>query len=449
MEEKFERYLKFVGLQDYCDNDYFGQGVKIATIENTDNGHGRDVYNTLKTYAPQAEVVSYSDEFGVSAVGDTGDNQTFPKFVDWCIENKVDIVTSSLGWDSDKENEKQAIQKLYNAGIIFVNCIGNENKEKTFDSKLASCTDIGVIGVGAYSLDINNKVSYVYNYGEPVDVLALGKIVPIKDGDVWVEKSGTSFATPIVASFFAVLKSTGLEINSKNAMQIIKLYSKDFAYKDRTYKIFMFPNYYDVINAVKQTQKKEVDEMKSIYKGDFKVSQIQTSTHTGLDLVGLDDKTIYSNVDGKIERVGWENDNNHSQGFGQRVWIKGNDGRYYVFGHLNYINENLKVGDVIKIGDIIGLEGNTGKSTGSHCHFEIRKQISPAIPCNAYEYMNIPNQMCIYKGDFKMEEKPSEWAEEAVKFMVENKITDGTRLKDNITREEVIAMLYRLYNLYQ
>lgn len=45
--------------------------------------------------------------------------------------------------------------------------------------------------------------------------------------------------------------------------------------------------------------------------------------------------------------------------------------------------------------------------------------------------------------------KPSEWAEEAVKFMIENKISDGTRLKDNITREEVLVLLYRLYNLYQ
>ena len=77
--------------------------------------------------------------------------------------------------------------------------------------------------------------------------------------------------------------------------------------------------------------------MKSPYKNKFKVSQIfKGKTHDGLDLVGIDDKNIYSTVTGKVERAGWENPDDKKQGFGLYVRIKKEDSidRYY-FGHLS------------------------------------------------------------------------------------------------------------------
>ena len=111
--------------------------------------------------------------------------------------------------------------------------------------------------------------------------------------------------------------------------------------------------------------------MNSPYMGKFKVSQqYKPGTHDGLDLVGIDSKEIHATVAGTVHFAGWENPNNRSQGFGQYVCIRGKDGLFYYYGHMSELR--VKTGDLVSVTDIIGIEGSTGKSTGSHCHYEIR-----------------------------------------------------------------------------
>ena len=108
-EDKYNILIKDLNLKEYYDKGFLGQGVTIASIESTDSSHGSQVKNTLLTYAPKANVISYNDLHDISAVGDQNGNVEFPKFVDWCIENKVDIVTSSLDWVCNDEREKEAV----------------------------------------------------------------------------------------------------------------------------------------------------------------------------------------------------------------------------------------------------------------------------------------------------------------------------------------------------
>lgn len=111
--------------------------------------------------------------------------------------------------------------------------------------------------------------------------------------------------------------------------------------------------------------------MNSPYCGKFRVTQqYKPGTHDGLDLVGIDSKEIHATVSGTVHFAGWENANNHAQGFGQFVCIRGTDGLFYYYGHLSQIK--VKTGDLVACTDVIGIEGSTGKSTGSHCHYEIR-----------------------------------------------------------------------------
>jgi len=58
-------------------------------------------------------------------------------------------------------------------------------------------------------------------------------------------------------------------------------------------------------------------------------------------------------------------------GYGNYINIKHKYGYETRYGHLSKIY--VKAGDVVKKGDIIGFIGSTGKSTGNHLHFEIRK----------------------------------------------------------------------------
>lgn len=133
--------------------------------------------------------------------------------------------------------------------------------------------------------------------------------------------------------------------------------------------------------------------MNSPYMGKFYISQGFTLTvHDGLDLVGQDSKELHATVNGTVQYAGWENPSNHAQGFGQYVCIKGIDGRYYYYGHMSELK--VKTGQQVKITDVIGIEGSTGKSTGSHCHYEIRTSFmknSPGNVVNVCTVSGIPN----------------------------------------------------------
>lgn len=130
--------------------------------------------------------------------------------------------------------------------------------------------------------------------------------------------------------------------------------------------------------------------MNSPYMGNFKVTQKYSDSHDGIDLVGKDSKEIHSTVNGVVEFAGWENPNNHSQGFGQYVKIIDDKTGYgFYFGHLSEIC--VKVGDSVKICDKIGIEGSTGHSTGSHCHYCIRKN-GKGTDINVSEFSGIPNK---------------------------------------------------------
>ena len=159
--------------------------------------------------------------------------------------------------------------------------------------------------------------------------------------------------------------------------------------------------------------------MNSPYMGKFQVTQeFKGADHDGLDLVGLHDKEVHATVNGTVRYAGWENSNNHSQGFGQYVCIKSDkDGYFYYYGHLSEIK--VKTGDTVKCTDVIGIEGNTGYSFGSHCHYCIRKKYAKGNFLNVSEISGIPNKLGTYDDGYldkisgkKEEAKPVEKKEE-------------------------------------
>lgn len=68
-------------------------------------------------------------------------------------------------------------------------------------------------------------------------------------------------------------------------------------------------------------------------------------------------------------------------GYGNYVVIKHTDTVCTLYAHLS--STNLKVGDVLSAGSVVGYMGSTGNSTGAHLHFEIRVYNSPVDTCTA------------------------------------------------------------------
>ena len=135
--------------------------------------------------------------------------------------------------------------------------------------------------------------------------------------------------------------------------------------------------------------------MNSPYKSTFRVSQAfknprGNGPHQGFDLVGVGDKGIYAPCPGTVIRAGWESPANHSKGWGLRVVLDIGGGLHMYFGHLSSIS--VKTGQTLAQGAKIGVEGSTGKSTGSHLHWEIRKYDDRALYQDIAEWSGIPNK---------------------------------------------------------
>lgn len=152
--------------------------------------------------------------------------------------------------------------------------------------------------------------------------------------------------------------------------------------------------------------------MNSPYMGNFKVTQIQHSAHDGLDLVGIDSKEIHATVSGVVQFAGWENPNNHKQGFGQYVCIYDKATKlYYYYGHMSEIK--VKTGDIVKCTDVIGIEGHTGytipdNENGSHCHYCVRPYFRSGCCDDISKISGIPNALGTYNDGYKpTENKPT------------------------------------------
>jgi murein DD-endopeptidase MepM/ murein hydrolase activator NlpD len=86
--------------------------------------------------------------------------------------------------------------------------------------------------------------------------------------------------------------------------------------------------------------------------------------HTGLDFRAATGDPVRVTANGKVVSAAW------AGGYGRMVEVDHGNGLSTRYGHLSEID--VKVGDVVKIGQVIGLVGSTGRSTGPHLHYETR-----------------------------------------------------------------------------
>lgn len=101
-----------------------------------------------------------------------------------------------------------------------------------------------------------------------------------------------------------------------------------------------------------------------------------TRFHAGLDFTAPIGTEIYATAQGTVSETGWK------QGYGNAIQINHGFGYETLYAHLSAIK--VRTGQRVKRGDIIGLVGNTGKSTGPHLHYEVRKNDKAVNPINYF-----------------------------------------------------------------
>ena len=131
--------------------------------------------------------------------------------------------------------------------------------------------------------------------------------------------------------------------------------------------------------------------------------QGRRKNHKGLDIPGPVGTPIYATADGTIGRAQWVS------GYGKYVEVEHGNAIQTRYGHLSAMN--VVSGQRVRQGEIIGFMGSTGRSTGSHLHYEVRIAGEPVNPTSflaaqpAVQPVANPSNMLIAAKDTASEAK--------------------------------------------
>ena len=139
------------------------------------------------------------------------------------------------------------------------------------------------------------------------------------------------------------------------------------------------------IPAIQPVSNRELKKMASGY--GFRIDPIYKTRrmHTGMDFTANVGTDVYATGDGTIEAIeisGW--------GYGKSIVINHGFGYKTRYAHLSAFK--VKQGQKIKRGELIGLVGSTGKSTGAHLHYEVEKGGKKVNPVHYYHSDLTPTQ---------------------------------------------------------
>jgi murein DD-endopeptidase MepM/ murein hydrolase activator NlpD len=158
-----------------------------------------------------------------------------------------------------------------------------------------------------------------------------------------------------------------------------------------------------------------------------------TYSHKGLDIKLNRGDTIKAAFDGVVRYAKY-----NRGGFGNLVIIRHYNGLETYYGHLSKVK--VKVNQVVKSGDMLGLGGSTGRSRGPHLHFEIRYKDIPLDPLRMIDYDNqklISNNFPITKKVFY----PNDFVENSLVVKIKSGDTLGKLAKKYHTSvKEICAM---------
>ncbi len=168
------------------------------------------------------------------------------------------------------------------------------------------------------------------------------------------------------------------EMIKETAMRMDQI-SKQMYVQSRSYDeiVKMAEDKSKLLAAIPAIQPVANEELKRLASGfGFRVDPFTKARkmHYGMDFSAEIGTPIYATGDGKIIRA-----DNSSSGFGNHIRIDHGFGYTTVYAHLS--EYNVRVGQKVKRGEVIGYVGNTGRSRGPHLHYEVWLNDDKAEPC--------------------------------------------------------------------
>ena len=131
------------------------------------------------------------------------------------------------------------------------------------------------------------------------------------------------------------------------------------------------------IPSIQPIQNKDLKRMASGYGWRIDPFTKKRRRHFGMDFSAVRGTPVYATGNGIIKRV-----DNRAAGFGKHIRIDHGFGYVSIYAHLD--KYNVKRGQKVKRGQIIGFVGNTGRSVAPHLHYEIVKDGKKNNPINFY-----------------------------------------------------------------
>ena len=140
----------------------------------------------------------------------------------------------------------------------------------------------------------------------------------------------------------------------------------------------------DAIPSIQPIRNKDLKRLASGYGYRIDPFTKKPRMHKGMDFTASSGTPIYATGKGFVKRA-----DNRASGYGKHIRIDHGFGYVSLYAHLS--KYNVKRGQKVRRGDIIGFVGNTGRSAGPHLHYEIIKDGSKINPLNFY-YGNLTSE---------------------------------------------------------
>jgi len=203
-----------------------------------DNGHGTVVSGIIAAQGLNGGVEGVAPGasiYAVKALDSAGSGYTSDIIsgIDWAIDNKMDIISMSLGSNQSDVTLENAVDTAYKDGILIVAAAGNDGDITGSGTNVEYPANYdSVIAVGA--VDSTNTRAYFSSTGNKVEVSAPGvDIMSTYLNGGYEKMSGTSMATPFVAGDLAILKQEYPGYTNVQLRQLLDTNVADLGVKGR------------------------------------------------------------------------------------------------------------------------------------------------------------------------------------------------------------------------